>query len=107
MTLKKVINDTAYVSQLPLCNFCEENGQKVKAEYDGRTQRGPWANMCAVHFGGFGVGLGTGKGQRLIVGEKPVLPDDEKRSAIKAAIEAGDFDEAEDLIGDGDPAEWL
>lgn len=101
------MSDTAYVEKLPLCNFCQQQGKKVNAEYDGRTTSGQWANMCALDFAAFGVGLGTGKGQRLVVGEKPVLPDDEKRAAIKQAIYSGNFDEAEDLIGDGDPAEWL
>lgn len=31
---------------------------------DGRTMMGSWANMCATCHRRFGVGLGTGKGQR-------------------------------------------
>jgi hypothetical protein len=31
---------------------------------DGRTQMGPWANMCITCHRRHGVGLGTGKGQR-------------------------------------------
>lgn len=31
---------------------------------DGRTQMGPWANMCMTCHRRHGVGLGTGKGQR-------------------------------------------
>lgn len=37
-----------------------------KAEYDGKTQMGPWAYMCAAAFDKVGVGTGVGKGQRLI-----------------------------------------
>lgn len=48
------------------CDFCEQDGIQVLAAYDGATQYGPWANMCEKHFKVIGVGLGTGKGQRLI-----------------------------------------
>ena len=40
------------------------------AEYDGRTISGPWAYMCEECFVRFGVGLGTGKGQRLVIMER-------------------------------------
>lgn len=43
------------------CDFCED-----RAEYDGKTVFGPWANMCHAHFEAHGVGLGLGKGQALI-----------------------------------------
>ena len=52
----------------PTCPFCEHEGEPgVLARYDGRI-RGitSWAYMCTVHFEEYGVGLGTGKGQRLI-----------------------------------------
>lgn len=42
------------------CDFCVE-----KAEYDGRTFLGPWANMCDFHFALLGVGLGLGNGQKI------------------------------------------
>ena len=50
------------VSQLPKRDFCD-----CTAHYDGRTASGAWANMCEFHFVNKGVGLGTGKGQRLIL----------------------------------------
>jgi hypothetical protein len=31
---------------------------------DGATTMGPWGNMCSSCFTKFGVGLGTGRGQR-------------------------------------------
>lgn len=50
------------------CDFCAES--KVtptpKALYDGRTTFGQWANMCENHFRAYGVGLGLGKGQKLV-----------------------------------------
>lgn len=41
----------------------------VVAHYDGKTKRGPWANMCGACFAKLGIGLGTGKGQQLIYPE--------------------------------------
>jgi hypothetical protein len=46
-------------------------GMKVQAQYDGATIHGPWGYMCNQHFAAYGVGLGTGRGQFLIVGERP------------------------------------
>lgn len=54
------------VFSLPKCDFCAK-----RAAYDGRTVFGPWANMCPVHFGQFGVGLGLGKGQKLALKKLP------------------------------------
>ena len=50
------------------CAFCILDGKKdVEAQYDGRTIfQGRWAYMCEKHFSLCGVGLGLGKGQRLI-----------------------------------------
>lgn len=56
------MSNKAYVTSLPKCDFCEK-----QAEYDGRTVMGPWANMCIKHFGQYGTGLGTGRGQQLEV----------------------------------------
>lgn len=33
---------------------------------DGQTTYGPWANMCLKCHASFGVGLGTGKGQKYM-----------------------------------------
>lgn len=55
------------VSQIPECDLCRERRNKsTPAEFDGKTVFGPWANMCREDFMQFGVGLGTGLGQRLI-----------------------------------------
>lgn len=50
------------VEALPTCSFCDK-----QAYYDGRTNMGMWANMCEDHFKQYGVGLGVGRGQRLVV----------------------------------------
>jgi hypothetical protein len=52
----------AMVSILPKCDFCTE-----KAKYDGKTIMGPWAYMCLKCFGEYGIGLGLGLGQELVV----------------------------------------
>jgi len=47
------------------CNFCSKPDAPVKATIDGKTTFGPWGYMCDPCHGLYGVGLGTGKGQRL------------------------------------------
>lgn len=49
------------MAEIPACSFCPE-----PAEYDGATRMGPWAYMCGRHFILVGLGLGTGRGQRLV-----------------------------------------
>ncbi len=56
---------TAFVNELPSCSFC-----KAQARYDGKTKIGQWANMCEGCFKNWGIGLGTGKGQKLFVYKK-------------------------------------
>jgi hypothetical protein len=54
------------VSEFPACDFCGHD-----AHYDGMTRmNGAWANMCDFHFKQAGVGLGLGKGQKLILEKK-------------------------------------
>jgi hypothetical protein len=62
---KKIPHGIAKVHSRPRCDFCES-----EAVTDGKTRFGPWANMCVEHFLAFGVGLGLGKGQFLLVEEK-------------------------------------
>lgn len=94
------MSDTAYVPQLPECDVhaLELGTPGVPAAYDGKTKRGPWANMCDACFGTHGIGLGTGRGQRLVVGVKPAPTKD---------IHEMSLDEIEDLVGDGDIADYL
>jgi hypothetical protein len=55
------------VATLPNCNFPHE--QQTEAAYDGKTTQGPWAYMCEEHFQSNGVGLGLGRGQRLVLND--------------------------------------
>lgn len=50
------------VLKLPDCDFCGE-----EAHYDGKTKLGPWGNMCRGCFRKYGIGLGLGRGQELVV----------------------------------------
>ena len=59
-------HDTTRASRIPWCDICDSRGDKTPAAYDGRTRMGPWANMCEECFEEYGVGLGLGRGQRLV-----------------------------------------
>ena len=67
------------VTELPDCDICKTVDHYAalvgisttealrKAAYDGKTTDGSWAYMCQHHFGLHGVGLGLGRGQRLVL----------------------------------------
>jgi hypothetical protein len=95
--------DKAYVSSLPTCDF-PHDGAAPAAKYDGKTRGGPWANMCEAHYRIHGTGLGTGKGQELIVGEPPAR---DREAEARAALLANDFEAFEDAVGDGDPLDFM
>lgn len=64
--------DSVTVGTQRTCDICEyeEGTPGTPALYDGKTVVGPWANMCERHFDSHGTGLGTGRGQRLVLGSK-------------------------------------
>ena len=45
------------------CDLC--GVELKKSRIDGKTIHGPWANMCPMCHLQFGVGFGTGKGQKF------------------------------------------
>lgn len=57
-------DETAVVEVLPSCDVCKE-----QATYDAKTVFGAWANLCQTCFNSFGIKLGLGYGQRLVVRE--------------------------------------
>lgn len=58
------------VASLPNCDICKIDGELTKATYDAKTNlAGQWAYLCETHYNKHGIGLGEGKGQRLIVEE--------------------------------------
>ena len=58
------MGESVVVSGTRYCDLCKP--EQVVATVDGKTNFGPWANMCGKHFKAHGIGLGTGKGQQLI-----------------------------------------
>lgn len=102
------MSSETYVTKYPDCDICKyEQGRSTEAHYDARTTSGQWGMLCDVHMATRGTGLGTGKGQKLIVGEKPVLTDEERRAKADKAVREGDLDTLEELMGDGDPADFF
>jgi hypothetical protein len=100
----------AYVSKLPDCAFHKhDKGEQVPAAYDVRTHTGQWASVCddcrIVHAATFA--LGTGKGQRYVVGEPPARDLKARRERAHHALLANNVEEFMDAVGDGDPAEFL
>ena len=62
----------AIVAELPDCDICKSEGYNPvrKARYDARMYSGQWAFMCTTHWRDYRMhkGLGTGIGQKLVVG---------------------------------------
>lgn len=60
------------VDKLPECDLCKVapvTDPPNVAAYDGKTRMGPWAYMCEECFKVYGIGLGLGVGQRLVLRE--------------------------------------
>lgn len=70
------------VDVLPDCDFCARENKKKIAVYDAATVYGPWANMCRAHFAQYGIGLGTGRGQQLILN----VPSSKQKPASGGAV---------------------
>lgn len=68
-------NQIAYVDRLPTCDVCRHDVPDPththapnEAEYDARfPNSSTWAYLCARHADEFGIILGTGYGQRLVL----------------------------------------
>jgi len=61
------------VAELPLCDMCVHQrgaGMADQAMYDAATRMGPWAYVCQYHFEHYCYGVGTGRGQRLVLRSK-------------------------------------
>jgi hypothetical protein len=63
-----VVEHATMVASYPDCDFCGR-----QARYDAKTSAGPWGNLCANHYRTHGVGLGLGKGQRLVASTEPTI----------------------------------
>lgn len=53
---------TVFVDDIPECDICGH-----PAEYDAKTKQGPWGYLCATDFAIYGIGLGLGVGQKLVL----------------------------------------
>lgn len=61
-------NTEVEVLTLLNCDLCLKQNQHIeKAVYDCKTTFGSWAHLCQYHFDNYGIGLGLGKGQKLVV----------------------------------------
>lgn len=58
----KLGTEVKWQGKLPTCDICSD----VQATYDGKTVKGGWAYMCYDCFVLLGVGIGLGRGQKLI-----------------------------------------
>lgn len=58
------MGESVKVPRLPKCDLCS-----ATAAYNAKSKRGPWGYMCEEHYAEHGIGLGTGRGQRLILTE--------------------------------------
>ena len=52
------------MAAIPNCDLCPD---PTPAAYDAATRMGPWGNLCESCYSRYGIGLGTGRGQRLIL----------------------------------------
>lgn len=112
------MSDKAYVAIIPNCDICPNTDPApTPAVVDAKTFQGPWASMCDRHWRSYTAypsatqdsdpGLGTGKGQRYILGVKPGGSHEDKREQVNAAMASGDLDAAFDIIGDGNFEDYL
>lgn len=103
----------ATVARIPFCDICTQRkaaNPDVEvhfAAYDAKTSFGQWANLCHDHFDEYGIGLGTGLGQRLVLSTAERVPVD-IRAELSAAIDRNaTLGELEDIVGDGDIIDYL
>lgn len=71
LPLREAMGDgtSVEVATIPQCDIhaFDKGVSGVPAAYDGKTQLGPWANMCQACFDQYGTGLGVGRGQKLVL----------------------------------------
>ena len=53
-----------WLGKVDKCELCGTDLNDLIYFVDGRTKDGPWGLMCEICHGLYGVGLGTGKGQK-------------------------------------------
>lgn len=97
------MGETVKVQEYPHCDFCHTNDDKVvAAEYDFKTNLGPWANGCERHWLQHRAfpELGTGKGQRLVLTDTEESALDSQDDNIIANAHAEALNEEAEYAGD-------
>jgi hypothetical protein len=61
--MEENVAEKTWLSKRDKCDLCKWDISK-ECFIDGRTTYGPWALMCESCHGLYGVGLGTGRGQK-------------------------------------------
>ena len=67
------------IPEIRFCDMCKES-PPAQAYADGKTTLGPWADMCKDCYAIYGVGLGLGRGQELLL-EPPDTTKEEDEEA--------------------------
>ncbi len=58
------MTEKTYINPPKNCDLCHN---EIKGcFYDAKTRMGPWGNLCSTCFGAYGLGLGTGLGQKYM-----------------------------------------
>ena len=96
------MKDIPWDMPIPDCDLC---GKEHGGIYDAPMLGGIWADMCEKCWRQEGHNDDT-LGSRRVSGLKPPTKEETARD-IRAAIDAGNFDMVEELIGDGDIFEFL
>ena len=90
--------------EFPRCNICNQDS----AIYDAPTYMGSWAYMCRSCFDTHSGAGADAVGFRFVaVGTLPTRSEESIAQDLADAVWSGDFDLAEEIIGDRDLAEFL
>jgi hypothetical protein len=63
--IETVEHEIIFVSHVPNCDFCNQEGKSTPGPYDFKTRYGPWGHGCEAHWKLYRAfdSLGTGNGQ--------------------------------------------
>lgn len=98
------MSTTVHVTKVPNCDLPHD--LPTPAYADARLpDLGVWAHVCEQHFAQRGCVLGAGLGQRYVT-EPP--PERDVAAEVREAVRSGaSFIDVEEIIGDGDLADYL
>ena len=90
-------------AEFPLCDMCKS----ATAMCDAPTISGAWGYLCPDCLSIFGGPNAEAVGFEFVLPGEKRRSEDTLAKEISDAIYAGDFDLVEELVGDGDLAEFL